>query len=46
MKPTFSTASESPQFGAMTCNRTIEDGLQRVAEECVKRCSTGALVFD
>ncbi len=26
-------------------NRTIEDGLQRVAEECVKHCPTGALVF-
>ena len=26
-------------------NRTIEDGLQKVAEECVKHCPTGALVF-
>jgi NADH dehydrogenase/NADH:ubiquinone oxidoreductase subunit G len=26
-------------------NRTIEDGLQKVAEECVKQCPTGALVF-
>ena len=26
-------------------NRTIEDGLQRVAEECVCHCPTGALVF-
>ncbi len=26
-------------------NRTIEEGLQKVAEECVKQCPTGALVF-
>jgi ferredoxin len=26
-------------------NRTIEDGLQKVAGECVKHCPTGALVF-
>ncbi len=26
-------------------NRTIEDGLQKVAEECVEQCPTGALVF-
>jgi ferredoxin len=26
-------------------NRAIEDGLQKVAEECVKHCPTGALVF-
>ncbi len=26
-------------------NRTIEEGLQKVAEECVKHCPTGALVF-
>jgi NADH dehydrogenase/NADH:ubiquinone oxidoreductase subunit G len=27
-------------------NRTIEDGLQKVAEECVKQCPTGALTFN
>ncbi len=26
-------------------NRTIEEGLQKVAEECVRECPTGALVF-
>jgi NADH dehydrogenase/NADH:ubiquinone oxidoreductase subunit G len=26
-------------------NHTIEEGLQKVAEECVKQCPTGALVF-
>ena len=26
-------------------NRSIEDGLQKVAEECVRHCPTGALVF-
>ncbi len=26
-------------------NRSIEDGLQKVAEECVKHCPTMALVF-
>lgn len=26
-------------------NRAIEEGLQRVAEECVRHCPTGALVF-
>lgn len=26
-------------------NRTIEEGLQKVAGECVKQCPTGALVF-
>jgi ferredoxin len=26
-------------------NRTIEEGLQKVAEECVRHCPTGALVF-
>ncbi len=26
-------------------NRSIEDGLQKVAEECVRQCPTGALVF-
>jgi ferredoxin len=24
-------------------NHTIQDGLQKVAEECVKHCPTGAL---
>jgi ferredoxin len=26
-------------------NHTIEEGLQKVAQECVKHCPTGALVF-
>ena len=26
-------------------NRSIEDGLQKVAEECVKHCPTGALAL-
>jgi NADH dehydrogenase/NADH:ubiquinone oxidoreductase subunit G len=26
-------------------NRTIEEGLQKVAAECVKHCPTGALVL-
>jgi NADH dehydrogenase/NADH:ubiquinone oxidoreductase subunit G len=26
-------------------NRSIEEGLQKVAEECVKHCPTGALEF-
>ena len=26
-------------------NHTIEEGLQKVAEECVRHCPTGALVF-
>jgi NADH dehydrogenase/NADH:ubiquinone oxidoreductase subunit G len=26
-------------------NRTIEEGLQKVARECVEHCPTGALVF-
>lgn len=26
-------------------NRSIEDGLQKVAQECVRHCPTGALVF-
>jgi len=29
----------------MALTRTIKDGLQKVAEECVKHCPTGALVF-
>jgi ferredoxin len=27
-------------------NRTIEEGLQKVGEECVRHCPTGALAFD
>ena len=30
---------------AAPLDRTIQDGLQKVAEECVRHCPTGALVF-